>query len=410
MEKQKKVLVVTYYWLPHSGTGTYRVSKLVKYLIRAGWEPVILTPSKSASSHQEKNLEQIYRDVKVYQTKILEPTFLFTRKKNAGSSFTNASFFLSKNQTLKQKIIRWIRINLFIPDAKILWKPFAVRTGKEVIEKEKPDLIFSTAPPPSTHLIAKKLSQWSNLKWIADFRDPWTNIFYLEFLRINPISKKINQFLEKQVLRAASKVTTVSDGFFSDSISHHKNIRIENGFDPDDLDNLPVSQVKNNKFTIRYIGSLKTNQFFKNFLLILKELGENKEFKDTIRLELTGFIDPSIREFIESEEIKLEIITEGYIPHDQAVRKMAEADLLILAIGKGQLSKNVISTKIFEYLLAQRPILAFGHTDGTANRILKETRAGKMFTYDEYEPVKGYLLELYHNWKTGVSSYQGDTE
>jgi len=408
-EKKKKVLVITYYWLPHSGTGSYRISKFVKYLIRAGWEPIILTPARSSSPFEEKQIEEVFHNIKVYRTKILEPTFMLQKKTRSDSGFANAAFFLSKNQPLKQKFIRWVRINLFIPDAKILWKPFAVRKGKEVIKKEKPALIFSTAPPPSTQLVAKKLASWSKLKWIADFRDPWTNIYYYELLNTNPLSKKINRQLEEKVLQQADRIVTVSNGFFSAPEAQKKNIRIENGYDPDDLSPVSSVETKNDQYTIRYIGTLKTNQFFKNFLLILKELGKYEEYSKNIRFELTGFVDPDIKQFIRQESINIDIIFQKYLPHKEAVQKMATADLLILAIGSGQQSKNVISTKIFEYLLAQKPILAFGHTDGAANAILKETKAGEMFSYEEYEPVKRYLLEHYDNWKNGIDAYQGNT-
>ncbi|MFW5916502.1 MAG: glycosyltransferase family 4 protein [Bacteroidota bacterium] len=397
-EKKKKVLVVTYYWLPQSGTGTYRISKFVKYLLKEGWEPIILTPEKSAASFKEESIEPPYDNVKVYRTKIFEPTFFF--KSNTGNSLnvTNASFFLSENLNLKQRLVRWIRLNIFIPDAKILWKPFGVKMGKRLIQQEKPDLIFSTSPPPTTHLVARKLAKWSDLKWIADFRDPWTNIYYYELLKINPISKRINRKLEDKVIQSADKIITVSDNFFSQKEAKSKNIRIENGYDPEDLNDIKLENERNHKFTIRYIGSLKTNQFFKNFFLILKELEQQEEYRNKIKLEFIGYVDPSIREFIAKQAIKTEINIQGYVPHKEAIKKMASADLLVLAIGQGELSKNVVSTKIYEYLMVQKPILAFGHPDGTANRILQETNAGKMFSYKDYQSVRQYFFEIYNNW------------
>lgn len=397
-EKKKKVLVITYYWLPQSGTGTYRVSKFVKYLLKKGWEPIILTPGRSAAPFKEESIDPPYDKVKVYRTKIFEPTFFF--KSNTGNSqnVTNASFFLSKNLNLKQRLVRWIRLNLFIPDAKILWKPFGVKMGKKLIQQEKPDLIFSTSPPPTTHLIARKLAKWSDLKWIADFRDPWTNLYYYELLKINPLSKKINRKLEDKVIQSADKITTVSDNFFSQKEAQYKNIRIENGYDPEDLNNIKLEKERNNKFTIRYIGSLKTNQIFKNFFLILKELEQQEEYRNQIKLEFIGYIDPYIREFIKKQAIKTKINIQGYVPHKEAIKKMASADLLILAIGQGKLSKNVVSTKIFEYLMVQKPILAFGHPEGTANKILQETNAGRMFSYEDYQTVKQYFFEIFNNW------------
>lgn len=409
-EQSKKVLIVSYYWLPSSGTGTYRISKIVKYLKKLGWEPVILTPQKSASAFEEKEMDPDYKDIKVYYTKIAEPTFFFKNNANTAQNMTNASFFLSENLSWKKRLVRWIRVNLFIPDAKILWKRFAIRKGKQVIKKEKPEIILSTAPPPTSHLVARKLARWSNLKWIADFRDPWTNIFYYEALNINPISKKINKSLERKVLRDADRIITVSDSFFPDANPGNKNIRIENGYDPDDMPEIKKKKSPNKKFTIRYIGSLKTNQFFKNFLLVLKELSQDEQYRQKMKLETAGYIDTTIKSFIEKELQSIEVNIQGYIPHNEALKKMATADLLLLAIGKGKQSKNVVSTKIFEYMMVGNPILAFGHLDGSANKIIMETKAGRMFDYDAYDELKKYLTEKINKWGKGESLYHPDAE
>ncbi|MCF8307717.1 MAG: glycosyltransferase family 4 protein [Bacteroidales bacterium] len=403
-----KVLVVTYYWPPHSGTGTYRISKFVKYLVREGWEPIILTPENPVSAFKEKKVESVFQNVKVYRTKILEPTFFNKKNSSASQNISTVSFLLSKELSFKQKIIRWIRLNLFIPDAKILWLPFAVKEGKKVILKEKPDIIFSTSPPPSAQMVAKKLAKWGNLKWVADFRDPWTNIFYYELLKFNPLSKNINNRLEKKVLKAADKIITVSNNFFPDFNQPQKHIQIENGFDPDDIASIESFHSKKDKFTIRYIGSLKSNQFFKNFVEILKELIKEKRYQKNIKFEVAGYVEPAIKAYMEKELEALDFNIQEYVPHEKAIRKMAEADLLILAIGKGAWSKNVISTKIFEYLMVGKPILAFGHLDGAANKILRETKAGVMFDYSSYEEVENHLLMRYSDWEANSSRYDPD--
>lgn len=405
--KTKKVLIVTYYWLPHSGTGTFRISKFVKYLIKNGWEPVILTTKKTASVFKERDTDPVYKNIKVYHSSILEPTLLF-RGDNSGQTMTNSSIFLSSNLSLKQKFIRWIRLNLFIPDAKILWKNSAVRTGKKVIKKENPHIILSTAPPPTAHLVAKRLSRWSQIKWVADFRDPWTNIYYYEQLKINPLSKWINQSLEKKVLKSADKIITVSDNFFPGFKEKNKIVRIENGYDPDEIPKTKSNEILNEKFTIRYIGSLKTNQFFRNFIDVLKELSQTELYREKIKLEIIGYTDPQIKNYINKNLASLETEIKNFIPHKEAVQKMADADLLILAIGKGEKSKNVISTKIFEYMMTETPVLAFGDKEGSANKILRETNTGKMFSYDEYQEVKNFLITTFQNRENNTNDFKRD--
>ncbi|MFW6275720.1 MAG: glycosyltransferase, partial [bacterium] len=378
------------------------------YLKKTGWEPIILTPRNSVSNFRETDVEPVYNDIKVYYTNILEPKISFRKKTGTTGKMSSASVFLAKDLSLKDKIIRWIRINIFIPDAKILWKFFAVKKGKYVIKKEKPDIILSTSPPPTTSLVARKLAKWSKLKWIADFRDPWTNIYYYEKLNISAFSKKKNKSLEKKVLKDADKIITVSENFFPDFKLKDKIVQIENGFDPDDIENLKFSNIKNEKFTIRYIGSLKINQFFRNFIDILVELDKKEEYNTKIKFETIGYTEPEIQQYIESKLNGIEVNFHGYVTHSEAIEQMATSDLLVMAIGKGEKNKNVISTKIFEYLLVGIPILAFGHQNGIANKILKETKGGKMFGYEEYDKVRSYLLENYNNWKENLQVHKPD--
>lgn len=402
---KKKVLVITYYWFPFTGTGTYRITRIVKHLIQNGWEPIILTPQHAAVPVKKEDLHPIYRNVKTYRSRILEPTFLFKKDKNSSEKMTNASFFLAKKLTIKQRIIRWVRLNLFIPDAKILWYPFAVNKGKKIIRAEKPDVILSTSPPPTTQLIARKLAKWSKLSWIADFRDPWTNIYYYESLRICPISKKINKILERKVLNEADQVITVSDNFFPDYQFKEKHIQLTNGYDKDDVKDIHIATPKNKAFTIQYVGSLKTNQFFKNFLHVLQALNKEPYYQNRIKLKIAGYVDPSIQEYINKELNDISITIQGYLTHKEALKQMLQADLLILAIGKGKKSINVISTKLFEYLMVNKPILAFGNTEGSANRILADTNAGVMFSYDAQDEVKKYLLQHYKDWSNNVNNF-----
>ncbi len=403
----KKVLIITYYWFPFTGTGTYRITRIVKHLIKNGWEPIILTSQHAAIPVKKEETDPIYQNVKTYRSNIIEPTFLFKKNTTSSEKMTNASFFLAKDLNFKQKIIRWIRLNLFIPDAKILWYPFAVKKGKAIIKQEKPDIILSTSPPPTTQLIARKLAKWSNLNWIADFRDPWTNIYYYELLRISSISKKINSILEKKVLNSASSVVTVSDNFFPDHKNlDKKHIQLTNGYDEDDLKKISISQQKNNKFTIQYLGSLKTNQFFKNFLHTLQDLNKEPSYQNRIKLEIAGYVDPLIKDYIKTELADIPIAIKGYLTHTEAIQQMAQADLLILAIGKGKKSKNVISTKLFEYLMVKKPILAFGDIAGSANQILIETNTGKMFSYGAYKEVKEFITKHYANWNNNIDIFQ----
>ena len=273
----KKVLIITYYWPPSGGPGVQRVLKFAKYLPEFGWEPIILTIKNGEYPAIDNTLlKDIPKNCKVYKSKAFQPSFLYRKftgmKKDEKIPVASLA---NKDVNWKKRISNWIRLNIFIPDAKIGWLPFAIKEGKKIIQSEKPDIIFSSSPPPTVHLIAKKLAKWSRIKWIADFRDPWTDIHYLQNQKINPISKKFNKNLEIEVIKTCESATCVSENFvnlLTNQFNSKFNI-ITNGFDTETKFN-----VKKNpeKFTILYIGGLTQNRyypfFFQSIVTIQKQI------------------------------------------------------------------------------------------------------------------------------------------
>lgn len=407
----KKILIVTYYWFPFTGTGVYRISKFVKYLKLSGWEPIILTAKKSTGNLVESEVEEIYRQIPVYRTLIFEPTEFIQSKNTDGSKHAiSPSVFYQSKKNWKQRLAIWTRLNVLIPDAKISWRFFAISKGKEVIRREKPALILSTSPPPTAHLVAKKLARWSKLPWIADFRDPWTNIYYYDDVRMNPGAEKINRKLERSVLGEANHITMVNDGFFPEYDLAHKATKIPNGFDRDDFPGVPPSSV-NKKFTICYIGSLKMNQYPDNFIAALKRLSENEpEIARQIALRFFGHIDSRFRQELEQQDILCEATFPGLVSHKEAIYEMARADMQLLLIGKNPRSKPVLSTKVFEYMMSGRPILGIGPLDGSAAKVIEETKTGFFFDHSDVNGVKKCITEAYYAWSKNGNLISPDTE
>jgi hypothetical protein len=157
----KKVLIITYYWPPAGGPGVQRVLKFAKYLPEFGWQPLVLTVKNGEYPAYDKSLKNdIPPECKVYTTKSIEPFKLY--KKFTGMAENEAipvATLTENKKNWKKRLAYWIRLNLFIPDAKIGWIPFAVKAGKKIIQEEKPDIILSSSPPPTVHLIAKKLAK-----------------------------------------------------------------------------------------------------------------------------------------------------------------------------------------------------------------------------------------------------------
>jgi hypothetical protein len=395
----KRVLIITYYWPPFGGTGVYRISKFTKYLSQLGWEPIILTPKKAIVPIIDENLlKEVPDNVKVYYTGIYEPSI-----QNKDAKTTNGINILNKRKTLKNKIIRWIRLNIFVPDAKIGWYPYAVSVGKKVIRKEKPDIIFSTSPPPTTSLISKKLAKWSKIPWVADFRDPWTKIYYFDNIKRTLIADKINCLFERITHKEASAITVVNDGFFPHLEEFHaKTIKIINGFDRDDIASLKPIKKKNEKFTVCYFGGYKSNQESDGFYNAIKEIAENTAIKNKICFNFYGYTETHIQEKFEPFRGLIEFHT--YIQRKKALQFMKNSDLVLLFIGKQKNNQNIISTKIFEYMMLEKKILAIGPLEGSANQLIEQTQLGKMFAHNDKDGIIDFLLTSYIDWSNDIKN------
>lgn len=392
----KKILLISYYWFPFTGTGVYRISKFAKYLKLLGWEPVILTAEKSTGNLIESQIEEVFGEIPVYRTPIWEPTELIQKSsKSKTQHAVNPSIFYQEGKNWKQQLAVWTRLNILIPDAKISWRWSSISTGKKVIQKEQPALIFSTAPPPTTHLVAKKLAHWSGLPWVSDFRDPWTNIYYYDDVQMNPIAAKVNRMLEQSVLKQANHLTLVNNGFFPEHNLKHKATKIPNGFDRDDFPDTP-STSRNEKFTICYTGSLKMNQFPNNLLDALKALSrDHPEIARSIIFKFYGNIDARFQEEIKQASIVCDTAFPGLVPHKKAIKEMAQADMQLLVIGKSPRSKLVLSTKIFEYMMTRKPILGIGPLDGAAAKVVKKTKTGHFYAHSDSLGVKQCIVNAY---------------
>lgn len=410
-ESYKKVLIITYYWPPAAGAGVFRVLKFVKYLPHFGWKPVILTVKNGAFPARDPSLTTEVPDIcRVYTSRNFEPANLY--KKVVGMDQEDripSAVLTQENLSWRKKLTHWIRLNLFLPDAKIGWIPFGVHRGRQIIAAEQPDLIFSTSPPPTTHLVGKFLKGISGLPWVADFRDPWTNVYYYDQLPRSPISQKIDRSLEKSVVQRCDKTVVVNNGFFDyDSAGIHP-VRIPNGFDRDDIPELPES-VNNRKFTLRYFGTMKSRQYVESLFDVLKDLGETEKYRDSIRVEIIGPVESEALEKIRKKNIALELQFTGYMNHPEGLQRIAEADLLVFVIGKSSQAEVILSSKIFEYLMVRRPILGIGPPEGDASELLLRTGAGKMFDYRDQSGIRTFCINQFEKWEDGEVEVSIDTD
>ena len=400
----KKVLIVTYYWPPGSGPGVQRFLKFSKYLKYFGWEPIILTVKNGSYPSYDESLEEdVSKDLKVYKTDTFEPYQWYNFLKGKKGKSSSVGMIDISRKSIIQKLSLYVRANFFIPDARKGWRKYAVNKALELYEDKAFDAVITTGPPHSAHLIGLDLKNKINKPWIADFRDPWTTVFYNAFFPRSNRTKIKDKLLEDTIVRSCDLLTVISQGMVDEFKDRSDNIAlIYNGYDQDDI----PSETKNqsNKFTISYTGNFKSNQNVEVFWQALSDLCDHdQEFSNNLKIELTGNIDASVLKSIYDNGLGESLVKNGFMKHKEAVKKMMDTELLLFVVPKSERNKLIITGKLFEYLATGNPILAIGPTDGNASAILKDAKRDEMHEYNSLEGIKNQLLSTYQNWKNNVT-------
>lgn len=404
----KKVLIITYYWPPTGGAGVQRWLKFSKYFRKFGWEPVIYTPSNpDFPINDETLLKDVPADLTVLKTRITEPYDIYRKIMGKKKTETVNQGFLSegKENTFLQSAMIWVRGNFFIPDARKFWIKPSISYLSDFISKHKIDAVISTGPPHSMHLIAMGLKQKFNIPWIADFRDPWTQIDFYSQLKLSSYADSKHKKLERQVLTKANKVVTVSPTCASDlhRLGNRKVDVITNGFDKDDfIPNVIGSNPELLRgFLFHHTGALNKDR---NPYTLWKVLGdlckENQELKKDLVLKFTGKTDAIVFESLKEQGLLENSQKTDYMTHSEVVKIMVQSPVLLLPLNNTPNNKGVLSGKLFEYLAAGRPIFGVGMPDGDAAVILNETGAGTIFDFDDYEGTKNAVADLYQKYKS----------
>lgn len=389
------VLIITYYWPPGSGAGVQRWLKFSKYLPEFGWEPHVLTvdPDYAAYPARDVSLENdIPAGVTVYKTRATDYFSIYKRDK---TRIPSAGFATGDKNNLSSKLLRFIRGNVFIPDPRKGWNSFAYKKACEIIENKKIRHIITTSPPHSTQLIGLRLKKkFPDIKWIADFRDPWTDIYYYDQFYPTAISKKIDRAYEINVLKTADQIITVGKSLKDLFVSKTENIErkievITNGFDDEDFKN--AIDIHPDRFTISYIGTLSDAYPVDGLLEALERIrNDGNDFL----FRLAGTVSPAQKQKILDKTgiEKVEFIP--YVSHHEAINYMMSSTILLLIIPDHRSNKSILTGKIFEYLASFKPVICLGPVDGDAAEIIAKTMAGKTFGYNDVDSIILYLNEL----------------
>ncbi|WP_278379160.1 glycosyl transferase family 1 [Chryseobacterium arthrosphaerae] len=404
--EEKKILIITYYWPPAGGPGVQRWLKFAKYLPEYGWKPIIYTPENPSYPLLDETLmKDVPENIEIVRTKIWEPYQLAEKLNKSNKKFKAGQFDVGNNQSWKSRLSIWVRGNFFIPDARVFWVKPSIQFLEKYLKENKIDTIVTSGPPHSMHLIGLGLKdKLPGLKWIADFRDPWTEISYYRHLKLTKRSDKKHRQLESAVFNNADITLATS---YTDAENFRKAgaraICITNGFDESDAGRKESKQPdQSSVFTLSYIGVLEQLRNPENLWKALDELvQENDAFAKYFSLKFVGRIDDKILSSIQNTSLKNHILNLGYLSHGKAVEEMQNSEMLLITNFPNESSKGIIPGKIFEYLASGKQILSFGPDKADVAKILEETQAGKHFGYSDTETVKRFILEKFDLWKSG---------
>ncbi|MDI9311758.1 MAG: glycosyltransferase family 4 protein [Limnohabitans sp.] len=403
----KKVLIITYYWPPAGGPGVQRWLKFVKYLPDFGIQPIVYIPENPTYPLiDEKLLSEVSDKAIVLKNKIIEPyawASFFSKKST--KKISSGIIPNQKKQSFVQKIMLWVRGNLFIPDARVFWVKPSVKFLSEYIQQNNIETIITTGPPHSLHLIGLALKNKLNVKWIADFRDPWTTIGYHSELKLTKSSASKHKKLEKEVMQTSDEliVTSPTTKKEFEAITSKPIHVITNGYDSENVKKQPLDE----KFTLAHIGSFLSNRNPQILWQSLQELiAENEEFKKTFELKLIGATSQEVMDAISKFGLTDFVNNLGYISHQEAVEHQRKSQVLLLIEIDSEETKSIIPGKVFEYIVSERPIIAIGPKDSDFAEIITSTNTGAFFTYQEKERLKTTLFNHFEKFLMGNLSVQ----
>lgn len=401
----RKVLVVTYYWPPGGGAGVQRWLKFCKYMPAFGLQPYVVTvdPSKATYPTRDESLcADVHKDLKVITTNTREPFGLY-KSLTGKQQVPQGGFANQGKETLVQQFSKWIRGNFFIPDARVGWNYFAAKACEQAIQSEEIDTIITTGTPHSTHLVGLKMKQEFGTWWLADFRDPWTDIYYYPELKHTAWAAKKDAALERMVLEEADCITVVSEAMKvllaakSTKINPDKIHVLANGFDERDFDGI-IPFPQSDEFVISYVGTLAPAYPINELIDALEQLIQQGL---KLRFDFTGSIPLDRKENIE-KRLGNKVLFRGHQSHEKALQIMLSSHLLYLAIPEVPNNEGILTGKLFEYLASGAAIACVGPTEGNASQILKECKAGKCVNYNAVDDLKNVIVGYYKRWAQGL--------
>ena len=406
--ENKKVLIITYYWPPAGGPGVQRWLKFVKYLPKYGIQPIVYIPDNPTYPIIDNDLsKEVSNSAVILRNKIFEPYQLASFfSKNKTKKISSGIIPNTKKQSVLDKIFLWIRGNLFIPDARVFWVKPSVSYLEKYIVENNIETIITSGPPHSLHLIGLDLKKRLDLKWFADFRDPWTTIGYHKSLRLSNYAAVKHKQLEQEVMQTADEIIVTSKTTKTEfqAITDKPITVITNGYD---TASVPAQQL-DTKFTLAHIGSFLSERNPQILWTALQELLiEIPSFKTNLEIKLIGAISEEVLTSITEYALDSYLNNLGYVSHSEAIGHQKKSQVLLLIEIDSEDTRSIIPGKLFEYMVSERPIIAIGPKNSDFAEIITETNSGVFFEYAEKEKLKQVIVTYYNQYLVGELKANG---
>ncbi len=403
---KKRVLIVSYYWPPAGGPGVQRWLKFVKYLPEFGISPVVCIPTGASYPIEDHTLLKETPGINILTSPISEPSKWISWLFKKQTSSLRKGMINEENPSFLEKLLRAIRGNLFVPDARVSWVKPTTALLKEYILTHQIDTVITTGPPHSVHLIGMTLKKELGLCWLADFRDPWTSIGYHKSLFMTTHTQKKHKKLEAAVLNSADHLIATSH-----TTAHEFEILtpspihvISNGFEPIQSQLSASSNIEEHMkgFSVLHIGSLLSKRNPDILWECFSELiTEEAAFKREFSLHFVGEVSEQVKDRISDYGLTEFVIYHGYQPHSVCRAFQGLGQLLLLLEVNSEDHRGIIPGKLFEYMASNHPILAIGPEEWDVGAMLEETQSGAVFTYDEKAALKAHIFLNFSNYFTG---------
>lgn len=399
---EKKVLIITYYWPPSGGSGVQRWLKFVKYLPSYGYTPYVFTPENPAFDLKDPSLlNDVPPEAEVIHFPIWEPYNLFFKSSGKGARPTNQ---ITRERTLFSRVATWLRGNVIIPDPRVFWVRPSIAFLSDFVRDNGIRMVVTTGPPHSVHLIGLGLKNRNpSLKWIADFRDPWSTWGLLDSLKTGGVARSIHRYLEGKVLRRADRVTTITP-FYARKFAALSGRRVDlftNGFDEADFFGFVASRP--DTFTVRHVGIVNEKCDPRPCLTAIRDLmGTNAALRRTIRIEFIGDVHESVKSFVKADG-ELSAVTSFIppVPHKELIPIYASTAMLLLILTGYRDAEGYMPGKLFEYIATGIPVLGVGPPHGDAAALINESRCGKMVDASAREEIKAFVESVFIRWERG---------